>query len=363
MGATALINGVNSLSISTDIQFGESATQYSFTNGFSHTPSSIRSDSPSQISSATPAHQQELQHIPSLEQHLAHNGIPTPKFPDVTIHLANFPPISAHAIFLSRSPYLNSLLENQPPSPPYTLNLPNSDPNLTYDSLINTLQLFYTPGFIPTRSLTDSSSIVAHIAAACTLGIFPSTLVDTYRSNLLKINLTPENILPFINFLLSIPHHTESYSQQPGPYPPFTTGLMQNVITYFLTQLPIQLQSSTAALPPTANTESYKTILQALPFELLKHILEHPQLPIGSEKQRYELAKTVVAKRAKVRKATGTTGPGGNMEESVVLKVGGRDGGGVQLLQSYRRKAVYKVSANGTAIQGGRSRNSTTGSK
>ena len=363
MGATALINGVNSLSISTDIQFGESATQYSFTNGFSNTPSSIRSDSPSQMSSSTPANQPETQHIVSLEQHLAHNGIPTPKFPDVTIHLANFPPISAHAIFLSRSPYLNSLLENQPPAPPYTLNLPNSDPNLTYDALLNTLQLFYTENFIPSRSLADSSSIVPHIAAACTLGIFPSSLVDAYRSDLLKTNLTPENIIPFISFLLSIPHPTEPYSQHSGPYPPFTTGLMQSVITYFLTQLPIQLQSSTAALPPTANTESYKTILQALPFELLKHILEHPQLPIGSEKQRYELAKTVVAKRTKLRRAAGSITSGANVEESVVLKVGGRDGGGVQLLQSYRRKAVWKVNANGTAVQGGRSRNSTSGSK
>jgi hypothetical protein len=53
MGATALINGVNGLSISTDIQFGEVSTQYSFTNGFSNTPSSIRSDSPSQMSSST----------------------------------------------------------------------------------------------------------------------------------------------------------------------------------------------------------------------------------------------------------------------------------------------------------------------
>jgi len=55
MGATALINGVNGLSISTDIQFGdtESPIHYASSNGLSNTPSSIRSHSPSQTSSTT----------------------------------------------------------------------------------------------------------------------------------------------------------------------------------------------------------------------------------------------------------------------------------------------------------------------
>src|SRR5277367_1015033 len=55
MGAAALVNGVNGLSISTDIQFGdtESPSHYASSNGFSNTPSSIRSHSPSQTSSST----------------------------------------------------------------------------------------------------------------------------------------------------------------------------------------------------------------------------------------------------------------------------------------------------------------------
>jgi len=54
MGATALVNGVNSLGISTnDIQFGDTSTHYTYINGFSNTPSSIRSNSPSQMSSST----------------------------------------------------------------------------------------------------------------------------------------------------------------------------------------------------------------------------------------------------------------------------------------------------------------------
>jgi hypothetical protein len=53
MGATALVNGVNGLTISTDIQFGDTATPYVFANGFSNTPSSVRSNSPSQMSSST----------------------------------------------------------------------------------------------------------------------------------------------------------------------------------------------------------------------------------------------------------------------------------------------------------------------
>ena len=53
MGATALINGVHGLSISPDMQFGDSTTQYASSNGCSNTPSSVRSDSPSQMSSST----------------------------------------------------------------------------------------------------------------------------------------------------------------------------------------------------------------------------------------------------------------------------------------------------------------------
>jgi hypothetical protein len=275
------------------------------------------------------------------------NGVRAPRYPDVTIHLANFPPLSAHAIFLSRSPYLNSLLLNQPPSPPYTINLPTSDPNLTYDSLLNTLQYLYTPS---SCQLPDESTIISNIASACILGIYPQDLVDSYRHILLKINLTPQSIHHFISFLLSSPHQIDPPTSHPGPYPPFTQGLLSNVLNYFITTLPIQLQSPSTALPATANTELYKQMLLPLPFDILKHILEHPSLPIGSEKQRYELAKQIVTRRRKEEIIP--------VEESVILKVGGNDGEGVQLVRSFARKrALWKTHHNP------RSRNSTSGSK
>jgi len=140
--------------------------------------------------------------------------------------------------------------------------------------------------------------------------------------------------------------------------------MLSNVIHYFLTDLPLHLQStSPAALPATANTEDYKAMLVPLPFELLKAVLEHPQLPIGSEKQRYELAKSIVSKRAArekhVRKRTNSGNP--PVEESVILKVGGKDGEGVQIVKSFtRRRAYWKA---GCGEQQPRSRNSTAGSK
>ena len=251
---------------------------------------------------------------------------------------------------------------NQPPSPPYTINLPTSDPNLTYDALMNTIHYLYTPTLIP-KFLPDTSTIISHMASCSVLGIYPSKLVDCYRSILLNSNLTPQSILPFISFLLSSPHPLDPAAAHPGPYPPFTTGLLSNVITHFLNTLPLQLQSSAIALPPSANTEEYRAILVPLPFELLKCILEHPNLPIASEKQRYELAKTIVAKRAaKEKHVRRRTESGGGMpppvEESVILKVGGRDGGGVQIVRSFsRRRGLWKAQPNG------RSRNSISGSK
>jgi hypothetical protein len=286
--------------------------------------------------------------MPSLQQHLDDNAISHCRFPDVTIHLANFPPIQGHAIFLSRSPYLNSLLASQPPSPPYTINLAVSDPNLTYEAILNTLHYLYSSSPLPS-TLADANTIVSHMAAACVLGVYPSNLVEAYRSILLKSNLTPQNIHPFISFLLSTPHTIHPPTVHPGPYPPFTTGILSQVISYFISTLPLQLQaSSITALPLTANTEEYKQMLLPLPFELLKYILEHPQLPIPSEKQRYELSKQIVSKRAAKEKQIRKKDGGPPMEESVVLKVGGENGEGVTLVRSFtRRRSLWKASSNG----------------
>ena len=302
----------------------------------------------------------------SLEQHIEENAIRTPRFPDVTIHITNFPPISAHAIFLSRSPYLNTLLSNQPPSPPYTINLPtSSDPHLTYDALLNTVHYLYTSSPL-SPLLPDSSTIISYIAASCILGVYPPPLVDSFRSILLKSNLTPTTVHTFISFLLSTPHPLDSPASHPGPYPPFTTGLLSDIITYFISQLPLQLQSSSsplAALPVSANTEDFKSFLIPLPFDILKLILEHPSLPVSSEKQRYELAKLVVAKRATREKQARQKGEGNNgvlVEESVVLKVGGGKAGGVQLVRSFaRRQRLWRAQPNGSH----HNRRGTSGSK
>jgi BTB/POZ domain len=308
--------------------------------------------------------------LPSLEQHIEENAMTNARFADVTIHLANFPPIPAHAIFLARSPYLHALLNNQPPSPPYTINLPTSDPNLTLDALRTTLHLLYTPTPLP-RTPPPPNTIISHIAAACALGIYPAPLVDLYRSILLQQNLHPSTILQFTTFLLSAPHPITPATAHPGPYPPFTTGLLANVISYFLTTLPLHLSSSLpAALPASAASEDYKAMLVPLPFDIMKLLLEHPSLPISGEKARYELAKQVVAKRAarekQLRRRSEEKGQvlGPVMEESVILKVGGKDGGGVQVVRSLgRRRGLWKAASSGNVGEGRRSRNSTAGSK
>jgi len=154
MGATALIHGVNDLSISSakrhPIRRHFRANTLTQTAFHIHPPASGQ-NSPSQMSSSTigTAHP-EPQHVSPLspllhrlqcskataadflsyrrlKQHLAEKGLPSPRFPDTTIHLANFPPISAACILPLPLPYLNTLLSNQPPSPPYTINLPVSE--------------------------------------------------------------------------------------------------------------------------------------------------------------------------------------------------------------------------------------------
>jgi hypothetical protein len=246
---------------------------------------------------------------------------------------------------------------NQPPSPPYTINLPTSDHHLTFDALLTSLQYLYSFSEDISPSVNETN-IMSHMAACCALGIYPTALVTAYRAILTKTNLTITSILPFTSFLLSTPHPLDPLSAHPGPYPPFTTGLLSSVATYLTTQVPLQLQSSTvAALPATANTEDYKAMLLPLPFEILKTILEHPSLAIRSEKQRYELAKSIVSKRAAREKHARKRTDAPIVEESVILKVGGGQGEGVQVMRSFtRRRGIWKA---GNA----RSRDSTVGSK
>ena len=66
---------------------------------------------------------------------------------------------------------------NQPPSPPYTINLPTSDPNLTYDALMNTIHYLYTSSSLP-RILPN------HLKYSCLL----------YSRNLTSY---PRRILPY----------------------------------------------------------------------------------------------------------------------------------------------------------------------
>jgi hypothetical protein len=199
----------------------------------------------------------------------------------------------------------------------------------------------------------DPAHIVANMAACCALGIYPTELVEQYRGILLKNNLTLQCILPFTSFLLSTPHPLEPLTVHPGPYPPFTTGLLATVANYIINQVPLDLQSASPALPPTAVSEDYKALLLPLPFELLKYILESPTLHVRSEKQRYELAKCIVSKRASREKQTrkrNETAP--LVEESVILRVGGGQGEGVQVLRSYTRRRVWKTGHHGRKNDG-----------
>ena len=69
---------------------------------------------------------------------------------------------------------------------------------------------------------------------------------------------------------------------------------------------------------------------------------------MASERQRYELAKTVVAKRAEGQKKGRGANGGMPMEENVVLRIGGGKGGGVELVRRFAgRQRLWRVQGNG----------------
>lgn len=111
-------------------------------------------------------------------------------------------------------------------------------------------------------------------------------------------------------------------------------NLISRSITFIIRTLPSQLASNPAT-PITANTTLINTYA-ALPYILLKRCIESPAFKFGSDQERFQFAKKVVA----VRKQS--VGPA--IEESVVLAFKGDAGSAVHITRKPKRKAaLWKV--------------------
>lgn len=108
-----------------------------------------------------------------------------------------------------------------------------------------------------------------------------------------------------------------------GPYPQYTKNLLADLLKYVI---------------ETLDTPQSESVLTTLPFELLKTVLESPELKMSSM-ERHNFARQVVSKRKPCLE------PG--VEESVVMAFGtDSKSGGIEVLRkdkSTKKKALWKA--------------------
>lgn len=253
-----------------------------------------------------------------------HSGFLQANFADSQLLLHNsskpFPTYSLHALIVARSPKLFDQLKRAA-GPPYQLHLEASDPNLTVEGLNLAMGSLYSG-----RREVPSSLSMGILAASNLLQLEELGRIAWDRC--LDYFKTPAGVQEGINFALSsMPKNISGLSSPTlayeGPYPQYTKNLLADLLKYVI---------------ETLDTPQSESVLTTLPFELLKTVLESPELKMSSM-ERHNFARQVVSKRKPCLE------PG--VEESVVMAFGtDSKSGGIEVLRkdkSTKKKALWKA--------------------
>ena len=271
------------------------------------------------------------QHLAPLFPHL-HTAFATQLFPDTNVYVGQFPCIRAHAVILSRSTVLRMrLLQTQslvPHDTGYSLTIPMvaaaDSLYLTHAALVAAIEYLYTCNTQPIQAQIELGRVNALglIAACSILSITTPELLVFLRKACIDTYINAIQFTHLFAFL------TCASSPPSGPYPPFTSGLMDIMATYILHEhIPNELNIS-------MNNTALVALLVKLPFDILKQTLESPDLAVKSDHARYLFAKEIVA----LRQPSKPHHNNHHIEESVVLAFGGGAKGVELLAKPIRRK-------------------------
>jgi len=245
----------------------------------------------------------------------------------------------------------------------YTLHIPSNDPRLTHQAAVMVIEYLYTSQLPP---ISNPSEIFSIMAALSMLEIYTPDLVAWVVKGPLSQLLNSGHVSLLLELLTPPSGHTIGYDSWPGLYPVFTAGLFDLIMYYLIHTAPLHQSNShnngvatpSPALDVSLENHAYVDMLVSLPFEILKRVLESPDLNVRSDHARYLFAKEIVSRRqlAQGRNAkasqhprTGSEGGIGNgnaplMEEAVVLAFAGGKAGGVELVSKpVKRRGLWKV--------------------
>jgi len=124
-------------------------------------------------------------------------------------------------------------------------------------------------------------------------------------------------------------------------YGAYALRLREELLHHITVTLPAEL-STFGSLQSSKDPKGYSLFIQIcgrLPFITFKNVIESSDLPVPTDKERFDFAKRCIADRRKAAAALGAT----DFEESVVLAFGAGSGGSVQVIRKPRRRQLWKV--------------------
>lgn len=257
----------------------------------------------------------------ALAEHVYQAGFLHGQFADVTLSVARFQEFKLHALIVSTSPTLRHLLHASH-GPPYRLLLQSSDPRLTQHGLSIALASLYGQDPVSDRHDADSSAL---LAAAYLLGLHELT----HRTYAQMVERVTALTLPrLLHFCIGDGAPDTLDVDYVGPYPGFTDALLRHLAGFISTTLLLE------------HEQMFHEVLVHLPYPILKHILESPDLQTKGDMARHQLARSIINEREKLRKQKG-----GALEEVVVLAFGGGGRGSVEIIQrpAGRGKKLWKA--------------------
>ncbi|KAL1409555.1 hypothetical protein Q8F55_003540 [Vanrija albida] len=292
-----------------------------------------------------------------MAEHIFNNGFCHQQWADIQVVFFSGS-LKLHRLILARSPYLAHLMSNSMPGS--TIQLSFTDENITEEAAYIAIQHLYHPS---THIVTPENARSV-LAAAYLFGGMPELVQHAY--SVASESISASNVVDYVHWLDAGSRRPAANGfafgsvGAPAPAPPsgvwadpatapygeWSARLRSDVLTFLIRTLPAQLHASGGE--GTLATDARLLAAYApLPFDLFKHCVEAPELPIPFMQDRFSFAKRAIAQRKKSATTAAARGPPqAQYEETVVLALKSEgDGMAVHITRKPKRgrAALWKV--------------------
>ncbi|THH08211.1 hypothetical protein EW145_g2855 [Phellinidium pouzarii] len=273
-------------------------------------------------------------HNEQIIDHMYNAGFQMGEYADTLLH-ARQNRYQLHAIILSRSPFLAHLISTSPKQGGMnTIYVPlESIPEISDQGFAVALGYLYSSASLSTLTPNNARAV---LAAGRLLGGMDDLCNYAYEA--CRESITVDTINEWIDFVDNIPSSdgavTPSEAQRSTILGPYESQLRSDVFDFLVVTLPNMLDVHSA---PSSGRDTLLDVFSRVPFDLFKNAMESPMFQIGSDQERFRLAKAAIDLRKRTR--------GGGAEETVVLAFGGvQTGSAVHVTRKMKRRALFKVS-------------------